>query len=306
MKQLHTSRHGHHRDAVRASMAALLTLLFCIITLPAEAGAAHCERPTRLRFSFVPQGELQDNGAAMQPLFSDLEKALGMPVEIVTPTSYGAVTESLLAGAIDMAKLGPATYVSVRKSDPRILPFATTVRKADAFSEENIAAYYSLLIVRQHGSVASIAGLRGKRVALADPESTSGTLIPIHVFSRQLGTPLSDYFSRIGYSGNHEQSINALLRKEVDAAFISSGSLGSLIAAGKVRRSDIRVLWKSAPIPFDPFVYRDQLCEDIKTKIRGVFFNKASAHQQATLNNVHAEEFVPANDKDYDIIRELP
>lgn len=307
MTQLHPNRDRHHRTRYWFFAVALFSVICSVRTLPANASAAaHCERPMRLRFSFVPQGESLDSGSAMQPLFNDLEKVLGIPVEIITPSSYGAVTEGLLAGAVDLARLGPATYVSVRKSDQHIIPFATFVHKTDAFSEGDTAAYFSLLIVRQHGPFASIPSLKGKRVALADPESTSGMLIPIHVFSRQLGSPLSSYFSRIGYSGNHEQSVAAVLNKEVDAAFVASANLGSLIAAGKIRRADIRVLWKSAPIPFDPFVYRDQLCDDIKKKIRGVFFNKKSANLQATLNNVHAEEFVPTSDKNYDIIRELP
>lgn len=294
--------------AARCSITALSLLLFVVPALCVTASAAttQCERPARLRFSFVPQGEFQDNGAAMQPLFSDLEKVLGIPVEIITPTSYGAVTEGLLAGAVDLAKLGPATYVSVRKSDARIIPFATMMRKADAFSDGNAAAYYSLLIVRQHGPITAISDLKGKRIALADPDSTSGALIPIHVFSRQLGTSLNSFFSRIGYSGNHEQSVSAVLNREVDAAFVASSNLGSLIVAGKVKRSDIRVLWKSAPIPFDPFVYRAQLCEDIKKKIRSVFFNKKSTNLQVTLNKIHAQEFVPTYDKNYNIIRELP
>ncbi len=288
------------------TLAALLAAMAMSLAFAATSTAAECERPTRLRISFVPQGELQDDGAAMKPLFEDLEHTLRMPVEIITPASYGAVTEGLLAGAVDIARLGPATYVSVRKSDPQITPFATLLRIADGFSEGNASAYYSILIVRQHGPITSIAGLKGKRLALADPESTSGALIPLHVFSRQLGTSLDKYFLRIGYSGNHEQSVAAVLNKEADAAFVASANLGSLIAAGKVKRSDVRVLWKSAPIPFDPFVYRGQLCEDIKKKIRSVFFNKKSANVKNTLNAIRAQEFVAAEDRNYNIIRNLP
>ncbi|WP_051516595.1 phosphate/phosphite/phosphonate ABC transporter substrate-binding protein [Herbaspirillum sp. RV1423] len=298
-----------HRHACRSSAALTRAAFALALTLACSLGnaaAAQCERPARLRFSFVPQGELQDDGAALQPLLGDLEKSLGIPVEASTPASYGAVTEGLLAGAVDLARLGPATYVSAHRNDARITPFASLVRMADAFSEGNASAYYSLLIVRQHGSVTSIAGLKGKRLALADPESTSGALIPTHVFSRQIGTPLNKYFSRIGYSGNHEQSVAAVLNKEADAAFVASANLGSLIAAGKVKRADLRVLWKSAPIPFDPFVYRGQLCDDIKKKIRAVFFNKKSANLQATLTNLRAQEFVPVSDKNYSIIRDLP
>lgn len=286
--------------------AAVAAILVIFTTVLAPASAAECDRPSRLRVSFVPQGELQDDGVMLKPVFDDLEKALHIPVEAVMPSSYGAVIEGLLADAVDLARLGPASYVSAHRSDPRITPFASLVRMADVFNDSNSSAYYSLLIVRQQGPITSLSGLKGKRLALADPDSTSGALIPLHVFSRQLGTSLDKYFSKVGYSGNHEQSVSAVLNEEVDAAFVASANLASLIAARKVKRSDVRILWKSAAIPFDPFVYRGQLCEDIKKKIRAVFFNKKSANRQAVLRNLHAQDFVAVSDKNYQIIRDLP
>ena len=81
------------------------TLLLCILLPVSYTQAAECERPARLHFSLVPQSDLQKDVASLKPLFADLQAALGIPVEVIMPTSYGAVIEDLLSGAVDLARL---------------------------------------------------------------------------------------------------------------------------------------------------------------------------------------------------------
>ena len=61
------------------------------------------------------------------------------------------------------------------------------------------------------------------------------------------------------------------------------------------------------PIPQDPFVYRNTLCDDIKASIRATFLglsldNEAEA---SFLNNVKSDRFVEVSSADYDVIRAL-
>ncbi|HEY4073029.1 MAG TPA: phosphate/phosphite/phosphonate ABC transporter substrate-binding protein [Herbaspirillum sp.] len=268
---------------------------------PAQAG---CDRPARLRFSYFPQGQLLDNATILRPIFKELSDALHVPVESVSMSSYGAVMEGLLSGSVDIARLGPASYASVRKSDASITPFATLANKPDLYNADAPVTYYSMLIVRQKSDF-TIASLKGKKLALVDPDSTSGALIPLNIFSKEIKTPLAGYFSRIGYSGSHEQSVHSLINKEVDAAFVASTSLAMLIQDGAIKQNDIRILWRSGGIPHDPFVYRGQLCADIREKIQKVFFDSKNPNMAAALQALHAEKFVPTSDADYQIIRDV-
>ena len=136
--------------------------------------------------------------------------------------------------------------------------------------------------------------------------STSGALIPRHLFARQYKLQFDQYFSRIGYSGNHEKSVMAVLNHNADAAFVASTNLSRMISDGQLKKSDVRVLWRSGPIPFDPFVYRGQLCADIRNKIREVFLDKNALRVKLALDNLRATHFVPVRDADYQIIRALP
>ena len=46
-----------------------------------------------------------------EPLRAYLEKRLGMPVELVVGANYAATGEALRFGRLDIAYLGPVTYI---------------------------------------------------------------------------------------------------------------------------------------------------------------------------------------------------
>ena len=59
-------------------------------------------------------------------------------------------------------------------------------------------------------------------------------------------------------------------------------------------------------IPQDPFVYRNTLCDDIKTKLRETFLDlKGKPGSKEFLDNVKSNTFVEMNSDDYNIIRDL-
>lgn len=267
-------------------------------------GDAACERPTRLRFSLIPQGDLARDLKELRPLFDDLEQALGMPVETYLPSSYGAVGEALLSGAVHVARLGPASYALAKRENPGLTPFATYATRANAYEPAG-AYYHALLIARQADDAPTLAALRGTTLALVDPESTSGAVIPKYVFPEVVGTSVERYFGQVVYTGSHQRSVEQVAEGRVAAAFVASANLAAAVAANPDWKPRIRVLWRSAPIPRDPFVYRGQLCGDIKEKIRAVFLGRNAPNQAQLLRNLDASRFVPVQDADYQLIRQL-
>jgi ABC-type phosphate/phosphonate transport system substrate-binding protein len=210
----------------RHLLAAAALLAAC-----ASALAAPCEQPERLGFSIIPRGDVKREIAQLQPLLDSLRAALGIPVEVYTPPSYGAVVEALQSGA----------------------------------------------------------------------------LVPKRSFAKQVGTGLETYFAQVGYSGSHTQSVNRLLAGQVDAAFVGSQNLAAYMAAETAAHPDkarqVRVIWRSDPIPADPFVMRGQLCAGVKDRIRDVFL-RHGARNAAVLDRLDVVRFVPVSDRDYRIIRD--
>ena len=75
---------------------------------------------------------------------------------------------------------------------------------------------------------------------------------------------------------------------------------------GDIKLDDVNVLWKSDPIPQDPFVYRNDLCQELRAKIEDTFLGlKDQADAKKFLSNVKSNTFVRMSSKDYDIIRAL-
>jgi phosphonate transport system substrate-binding protein len=154
------------------------------------------------------------------------------------------------------------------------------------------------------GTARTVGSLRGRKLALVDPDSTSGAVIPRKLFAETLGMPLDQHFGRISYAGNHDAAAMAVRDGRVDAAFVSSYHLSGLVSSGQAKQSDFKVLWQSPAIPTDPFVYRDSLCKSVKDKIASVFFRRPK-NDSATDNNVAAKVYLPVTDRDYQVIRKV-
>jgi len=269
------------------------------------AAEAACDSPAAIRFSLVPAGDSNKRFKSYQPLLRRIEALAGRPVKVVWPTSYAAVVEGLLAGSIDVAELGPAAYVAARHGDPRITPFATLSMRPGLFQVAG-PNYHSLLAVRADSAYGDIGALKGSRLALADPGSTSGSLVPRALFGPLLGTTFENHFGTVSYSGTHRRSLLALAAGEVDAAFVAANQLDEAVAAGILAADQVRILWKSEPIPRDPSVYRGQLCEPLSQAIRSAFFGPgAEAELRSVLDDLQAERFVAVDDSHYAVLRRV-
>jgi phosphonate transport system substrate-binding protein len=273
-----------------------------LLALSALIHAQTCESPKSLRVSLIPKKSTTALGAEYQPLVKALTAALKQPVEIVLASSYGTVVEGLLAGTIDLAELGPASYAQAKARDPKITAFASLIQHIGPYTDA-ADSYRSLLIVRRDRKIKDLASLRGSNISLVDPASTSGALIPRQMISKLTGAPLERYFGRITFSGSHDRAIQAVQKGLVDAAFISSSRLDEALRIGSVLPDELQVQWKSSPIPYDPFVYRGQLCQSVTDKIRQAFFDN-SASQKDMFRGMDGEGFAHVSDVNYQEIRE--
>ncbi|WP_342616392.1 phosphate/phosphite/phosphonate ABC transporter substrate-binding protein [Rhodoferax sp. GW822-FHT02A01] len=262
-----------------------------------------CESPKIIRVSLIPKKSSDALGAEYQPLVKVLEAAVRQPVEIVMASSYGAVVEGLLAGTVDLAELGPASYAQAKARDNRITAFASMIQRVGPHTEAG-DSYRSLLVVRRDKKFHGLPDLRGSNISLIDPASTSGALIPRQAIAKLTGMALEHYFGRITFAGSHDRAIQAVQKGLVDAAFVSSSRLDEAVRNGSLRADELQVLWKSSPIPYDPFVYRGQLCQPVIDKIKQAFFQN-SASLQDMFRGMNGEGFAHVSDEQYRGIREV-
>jgi len=223
------------------------------------------------------------------------------------PTSYASVIEGMINGWVHIGVHGPNSYVLAKEKDPTLDVFATYTKKKGHFQEEG-AGYRAVLIVKADSKFDSIESLKGTVLGLADPASTSGNLLPRVVFGEEIGTgpELEKYFSKVVYTGGHDQSALAVKEGRVDDAFVATHRLDNVIDRGLATMEEFRVLWQSGVIPQDPMVYRGDLCDDLKAQIRDAFLTlHEDPAAQAFFDGINSTKFVPMQDSDYDIIRTL-
>ena len=223
-----------------------------------------------------------------------LQQQLGMPVKPFVATDYNGVIEALRAKKLDVAYLGPFSYV-----------LASSVAEVEAFSvavtkKTGQSAYRSVILARKDSGLRSVAELKGRNFAFVDPSSASGHLFP-KAGLQQTGLDPDAYFGRVVFSGSHDASILAVANRKVDAAAVADRIFNSAVAKGTVKQDDFVVLWSSRPIPESPMVWRKDLDPALKEKLAKALANLKDVKwgDHGVLNG-----FQPTSDAAYDVVRD--
>lgn len=247
-----------------------------------------------LRIGLIPSEDSQAMIESSKLVLASLESKLGMPVEPFVATDYNGIIEALRSGKLDVAYLGPFSYV-----------LATSVADVEAFAvavtqKTGQSAYRSLILARKDSGIHDLAGLKGHTFAFVDPSSASGHLFPKSGLE-QAGFDPGKLFSRVIFSGSHDASILAVANKKVDAAAVADRILASAVAKGLVSQDDLQVVWTSRPIPESPMVWRKNLDPALKLKVAAALASIKDVPwgDQGQLNG-----FQPTTDADYDVVRE--
>ena len=272
---------------VGTSLALVVAVLATALTLDFARGA------DVLNMGLVPSEDprviMNDN----KVLLDALQESMQMEIKPFVATDYNGVIEALRSKRLDIALLGPFSYV-----------LATTVADVEAFAlletQRQGATYRSVIIARKDHGIHSLKDLSGRTFAFVDPGSTSGFLFPKAGLIKA-GYDPNKYFSRVIFSGGHDASAIAVQNGKVDAAAVADALLETAYNRGMLKEDEVAVIWTSEAIPGAPIVYRRDLPEELKAKIRAAFgqIRDVPWGPKSTI-----KRWVPANDADYDVIRD--
>ncbi|MGE8058427.1 phosphate/phosphite/phosphonate ABC transporter substrate-binding protein [Pseudomonas sp. NPDC089547] len=283
-------------------MRVLKTLAWLLLAnTSATAALADCT-PHSLRLAVIPIKSPEDMAREHQPLLQRLSQAAGVPVELVIAASYESVVDAIVSGGADIARLGPASYVLAHRRAPRVEPFATFTLSAGPYTPAG--SHYQALLLTRGDSPDSIEALRGRRVALSDPASTSGSLVPNVEFAARVGMPLSQFFGALVYAGNHDKALEALLEGRVDAAFVASERTDAYLARHAIGPTRLKAQWRSQPIYYDPYVFSASLCPALKNRIRKAMLDEPQA-LAAFVTSQDASGLVPVSAAEYAPLKKM-
>lgn len=210
-----------------------------------------------------------------------LDKELSVDTKLRNSSDYSGVIQGLLGGKVDVVlSMSPASYASVYINNPK----AVDIVGLAVDDKDQSRGYYSVVIVKADSPYKKLEDLKGKPFGFADPDSTSGFLIPNQTFKQQFGgtadNKYNNFFSSVTFSGGHEQDILGVLNNQFAGAVTRTSMVGdynsgySVGAFNRLIRMDhpdlmkqIRIIWKSPLIPNGPILVSNSLPADFKAKV---------------------------------------
>ncbi|WP_202078239.1 phosphate/phosphite/phosphonate ABC transporter substrate-binding protein [Caldalkalibacillus salinus] len=245
----------------------------------------------------LTEGNLEE---PMEKLEQVLDDALEQDVELEVYPDYNGVVEALNFDHIQLAYLGPATYLEAHHRSG-----------AQAILTQLIDGkpYYHSYIVTQHDAPWEslddlLAEAEEVSFAFGDQSSTSGSIVPSHEL-KQRGVWEDEQTSDFGemrYTGSHDATGIAVQNGQVDAGAIDSAYFNLLIEQGTLDESKFKVLWQSEELFQYPWAVSSEVDEETIQTIQDTFIN---IEDEEILGGFGASAFVEASDEDYESIRKV-
>ena len=232
-----------------------------------------------------------------------------VPVKLMPAADYAGVIQAFAAKQLEIAYMSPAAYAAAWvQSDGDVIPILTSQE------QDGSTAYVSVLYTRADSGIASLADMKGRSLAWADPNSASGYLIPRAEF-RGMGIDPNPgkYFSRTGFAGGHEQAVIAVLNKQYDAGVTwtsgigdpaqgySRGMLRMMTEKKMLDMKDLRILWRSRPILNGPITLRKSTPADFQADMLAFHQALPQAHPEIyhQIDMGSGQAWVPVKHEDY-------
>ena len=246
------------------------------VALIALAGHVQAEDLKEFRVGIIGGENEADRLRNYQCLGDHLKAELGFEkVSFFPAADYDGVIQGLLGGTLDYAELGASGFAKIylAKADA-VEPILTTVQT------DGSTGYYSIMVARKDSGITKLEDLKGKKLGFADPDSTSGYLIPLVTLPEAIGGPVKEYFAETGFGGGHENLVLEVMKGTFDAGTTfgsgvgawkdgyTSGNLHKMVEKGILDMNDLVEVWKSPLIPNGPIVVRTAMADETKAKFK--------------------------------------
>ncbi|WP_285294442.1 phosphonate ABC transporter substrate-binding protein [Aureimonas altamirensis] len=252
-----------------------------------------------INFGIISTESQQNLRTNWEPFLDDMAEKTGLTIKPFFASDYAGVIEGMRFGKVQMAWYGNKSAMeAVDRADGEV--FAQTV------AENGDPGYWSVIIVPKDSPIQSVDDLlkcdQSVNFGLGDPNSTSGFLVPMtFVFSARDIDPKSCF--RNVTNANHETNAMAVAKGQLDAAANNTESMALIEANSPDSFANIREIWRSPLIPSDPLVWRKDLSDETKQKVRDFMLTYGTdqstgdvAHERAVLAGLQWAPFRASTD----------
>lgn len=243
-------------------------------------------------FGVIPRDNPRIMYEKYQPLLDYLSSKTPYAYELVLKKNYEETVTTLGSGEVDVALLGPLTYLEAHSKYGAI-----SILKSKGV--DNTTSYKSVIIRKKDSPVKSLPELKGKSFAFASTKSTSGNLIPRYLLANS-GIHLGD-FSKYANFDYHDSVVKAILKGQYTAGAVRDST------ARKYMKLGIDVIAESETIPTGPLVAGAgtpyAVIENIKKALLALNQDQDGRKILKRLDEDFRNGFVEVSDSDYADIR---
>ena len=258
-----------------------------------------------LVFAIIPSENASGVTERYTPFVQYLAKELGTKVTLRIANDYAAIIEGQRTGNIHIASYGPSSFARARMTGAKVDAFAIETNL------DGTKGYHSVFYVKKDSPYQKVEDLKGKNLGLVDPNSTSGNNVPRFALNGMKIEP-ETFFSKVVYTGSHENAIIALQQGTVDIAANwwndeQESNLQRMVRKNMAKAEDFRIIFKSEQIVNSPMAYLTDMPEELKAKIRDAVLNLATKDKTAFDKIYEGKQgpLVAVDNKAYDPIIEL-
>jgi len=284
------------RRVIGAAVAVAAPVLAACTGIGASGGASQrAGTPEKLVIAVQPTGTPEQLSADAKDLQKFLEERLGQKVELVFPTTYAGVIEALRFGHAHAAFMSAWPSALAQKHAGAEVVLAEVREVVIGQEKQEAPYYYSYWVVRKDSPITSIEQLRGKRVSLPSPLSTSGYVAPMARLV-ELGLLPSGrevdpkaFFGEVLFSGGYAQSWEALKNGQVDATVIA-GDVSEKLYYEVLQNT--RVIETQGPVPSHGVVFSKGLQEPARSKLKEALLELGKPEYRALMRKFISGIFV--------------
>jgi len=240
--------------------------------------------------AFEPSGTSQQITAGGQALLDLLSKETGLTFKGVIPTSYAALTEAMGSGNAQIGWMATFAYILAHQKGYANVALITQRFGSDHYGSQFIANADSGFTPApdQPGTEAELDTLlqfKGKKACFADPESTSGYVIPL-IFLKKAGLTDADIPDPV-FAGGHTQVVQALYDGGICDYGASYVDARSNLADDHPDVNDkVVVIYQTeAIIPNDNMSYAPDMPQDLQDQITAAMLKIADTEEGKTALN---------------------
>lgn len=246
---------------------------------------------TRVVFASYPSERPSEELSKLEPIRRSIEQGLNAgasadyQVEMRIFTTYAEAIAAIAQGEVDLARLGPISYIRAKRQNPALQLLAKESEGPSGFLK-------GYIFVAEDSPIQRLADLRGRRFAFGEPGSTTGAalaqaaLVEADLRARDLAA--------YQFLGRHDKVIYAVAAGAFDAGAANEVTFQKY-APGKALRA-IHTLYA----PAHAWVARQGLAPNLARRLQQVLLGL----QPADLARLSRDRVIAAQDRDYDRLRQ--